>query len=136
MRPRPDGRGELQFWRPPYYVRSKLQCGHGPMAVENAEWPGEIVVEVGLQCGHGPKAVEKGEDRPAGRRTKAYQIVFQRANGDFGRSGPRPNTPDRVPVPLAQVDKGGRITGRLENRPAAGWAGDRDRNPRAGQRWG
>ena len=85
MRPRPEGRGELELlWLRVTQIR-KLQCGHSPKAVENPRveiadgqvdiagfnaatarrpWrtrrsrePGPYGTP-GLQCGHSPKAVE------------------------------------------------------------------------------
>ena len=83
MRPRPEGRGERWVharwdaqvssfnaatarrpWRTGRHSLSgsrpsKLQCGHGPKAVENAIGADDGACRTcRLQCGHGPKAVE------------------------------------------------------------------------------
>ncbi len=93
MRPRPEGRGEPLVRTRSSTVNSRLQCGHGPKAVENLTgrwtcgswWTGFNAAtarrpwrthfaallrapRLWLQCGHGPKAVENllGDGGPDG----------------------------------------------------------------------
>ena len=67
MRPRPEGRGEPEGLVVYALTQWRLQCGHGPKAVENSV---TIMVASGsapsLQCGHGPKAVENSRCRSSG----------------------------------------------------------------------
>ena len=58
MRPRPEGRGELEDSLRDNVGVHGLQCGHDPKAVENSISRSFANTHRSLQCGHNPKAVE------------------------------------------------------------------------------
>ena len=91
MRPRPEGRGELDLsrgvglrqalglqcghnpkavenptrGRRPWTTGRRLQCGHNPEAVENnMPWRTISTMPWPLQCGHDPEAVENSPSTP------------------------------------------------------------------------
>ena len=82
MRPRPEGRGEPLPWPANQPDRGRLQCGHGPKAVENADRQvhGTCSWRM-LQCGHGPKAVENARIANYRRRTSGGASMRPRPEG-------------------------------------------------------
>ena len=73
MRPRPEGRGELQRARAGRRNACGLQCGHDPKAVENYSARSKRSVSgFRLQCGHDPKAVENSEMRSISHAPNAW----------------------------------------------------------------